>query len=69
MTLGTPSQAPSILALLLQQVPLLPPLVLFLLLLALQQLRVVLQLVLLSLQRLLRVLQLVPRLRSPFHII
>ena len=41
-----------------------PPLVLFLLLLALQQLRVVLQLVLVSLQRLLRVLQLVPRLRA-----
>ena len=41
------------------------PLVLFLLLLlALQQLRVVLQLVLVSLQRLLRVLQLVPRLRT-----
>ena len=40
------------------------PLVLFLLLLALQQLRVVLQLVLVSLQRLLRVLQLVPRLRA-----
>ena len=41
-----------------------PPLVLFLLLLALQQLRVVLQLVLVSLQRLMRVLQLVPRLRT-----